>query len=532
MSIRLQIVLVAAVLACRCVGRLLFWTSVGRYQHVESSLLDGTSRRSLVSARLLSLSSLAVDWPSRRVFWADARTRRLESAAYDGSSRRVVVERRLQVPAAVAVHGAHVYWVDDGAQTVERADKLTGVERVVVRSRLTALTDIIAVARAADDRCAAVDECARLRCSHVCVVDAAAVRCGCPPGLSIGADSLTCAPPAVGSCPAEQVRCGPAEAARCVRRCDGVADCQDAVDEAGCYGSCRPGEFQCLGARRCVPAAARCDGRTDCDDASDEARCARCVRSAAGAPAPLLCRADRRCVGRAAVCDGRADCSDAEDERHCPPPPGGPHRAAGVVVGSVCALLVVVLAALAGAVWRRRRRRAHKSLDSPALSSKHVAVIAGVASSCRGGSYGRVPPAESWTSSSSGAGTSVSSVPLHHYYPRGAATPLNPPPSLRTTTSACSSYHAGAYSYSAGYDLATTPCSTDVCDDLDSAAALTEPLYRPPPPPPTPSSRCAADDEPVSTLDLYETSTCTGWCYDDCEHYRYYATSAASSLRS
>ena len=476
--------------------RLLFWTSVGRRQQIESSLLDGTSRRTLVSAGLSSLSSLTVDSDTRRVFWADAGRRRVEWADYDGSERRGVVavaEGRMQVPAAVAVLGRHVYWIDDGAGTVERADKETGGEREVVKTRLTQLTDVLAVVRATDDgRCvnsvSAAASCGRLRCSHLCVVDAAAAeaRCSCPPGMSLGADALTCARDTVPDCGAEQVRCG--DAGPCVRRCDGVADCADRVDEAGCYGSCRSAasEFQCLtGATRCVPSSARCDGRADCDDASDEARCARCRRSAGA----LLCRADGRCVGAGSVCDGRRDCSDGEDERHCSASSPGPRH---VLVAGVCVLLMVALAALSGALWRRRRAvgrrkslRDSGTLPLPFVSSRHAMIAAATTSPCRGGlAYDRVPPGGSTSSSAGSSSTSVSSVPLHHYYP-----PLNPPPSLCTGTS------TAGYSYSYSSYVAVTPCSTDVCDDdLDSAAALaeTQPLYRPPPPPPTPNSRCAS----------------------------------------
>ena len=138
----------------------------------------------------MSLSSLAVDSDARRLFWSDSGQRRVESAAYDGSSRRaVVVGARLQVPVSVALLGRHVYWVDDSAGTVERADKQTGAGRVVVRTRLSQLTDVLAVAPA-DARC--VSACGRLRCSHACVVDAAgAPRCSCPPAMSLGADART-----------------------------------------------------------------------------------------------------------------------------------------------------------------------------------------------------------------------------------------------------------------------------------------------------------------------------------------------------
>ena len=520
------------------VCRLLFWTSVGRYQRIESSSLDGTSRRTLVSGGLLSLSSLTVDPDTRRVFWADSGRRRIESASYDGSSRRDVVSERLEEPGAVAVVGRHVYWVDEGTQTVERADKETGADRVVIKTRLTQLTDVVAVVRP-HGRC--VNACGRLRCSHLCVVQSdGTARCSCPDGMSLSGDSLTCARDVL-DCRADEVRCS--DAGACAPRCDGVGDCPDLVDEVGCYGSCLFSEFQCLsGTTRCVASSLRCDGRADCDDASDEARCERCVGSEA-----MLCAADARCIGRESVCDGRRHCSDGEDERHCLPPAGpgaGPRRAAFVVVGSVCGLLLLVVGAVVGVFWRCRRDRKLSSASVPAVSKPasvglHAMLAAVSSTSCRGGSsyhspmYDRVPPASLSTTSSSGC-TSASSVPFYDAYPRET---LNPPPSL--CTSQCSASRPRD---------AMTPCSTDVCDDVDSAAALsrwqldsvdyeTEPLYRPPPP--TPYSRHADDDETASasSLGVYfthdDTATSVTRCSrDDCERHQHSVTRATSPQSS
>lgn len=522
--------------------RLLFWTNAGRYQQIESSSLDGTSRRTLASGGFLTLSSLTVDPDTRRVFWADSGRGRIESAAYDGSARRSVVGERLQEAGAVAVVGRHVYWVDEGANTVERADKETGSERVIVKTRLTELSDLIGVVRP-HGKC--VNACGRLRCSHLCVVQVdGTARCSCPVGMTLSSDSLKCLY-VLSDCGADQVRCG--DRGACVRRCDGVGDCPDLADEVGCYGSCLPSQFQCLsGATRCVAAEVRCDGRADCDDASDEARCVRCVRSSA-----LLCRADGRCIGSELVCDGRRHCSDGDDERRCPPGPvPGPRRAAFIVVGSVCGLLLIVFSALTGVFWQRRRTtRRHKSLRSPGVPAASKsgsvglqAMISAVSStSCRGGSsyrspvYDRVPPGSTSTSSSSGC-TGISSVPAYRCYPRET---LNPPPSPCTGTS--------EYSTSRRHPFVLTPCSTDVCDDVDSAAALrawqletpasvdyeTEPLYRPPPP--TPYSRRADDDdddETASSLGWYTSTSLTRYSYDNCERHQHSVTRATSPQSS
>jgi len=476
-------------------------------------MLDGSSRQTLVSTGFLSLSSLAIDLEDHRVFWADDGRRRIESVEYSGSSRRSVVDVDLHDPVAVAVLGRYVYWADVGLSTVERADKVSGSERVVLlRRRAAQLTDTAAVVRR-DDRC--FNACGRLRCSHLCVLDAAAAaRCSCPLGMALdAADSVTCRRPVPRDCEADEVRC--AGGGACVPRCDGVGDCPDAVDELGCYGSCSSeSQFQCLsGTIRCVAASLRCNGQPDCDDASDEARCVRCV-----GPDAVMCRSDARCISRRSVCDGRRHCSDGQDELHCSPSASP----ALIALGSVCILLLVVVVAVTGVVLRRRLvARGQKPPSGPPLptvSSKSGSVGLHAIIAARGGSslrcYDRCPPGSASTMSS--GCTSVSSVvPLHRCYP------LNPPPSLCTS----------AYSTSRDRVCLMTPCSTDVCDDddMDSAAALnsrseTEPMYWPPPP--TPYSRC--DDETASDYrDDDDDATVTSY---DCERHQHSVTRATSPV--
>lgn len=445
--------------------RLLFWTSVGRYQKIESSSLDGT-RRTLVSRGVLpvTLSSLAVDPQSHRVFWSNAARQCLETATYNGSAWHITVSEGVKEPGAVAVVGQHVYWLDEGAQTVERAGKETSRDRVVVKRRLSQLTDLLAVVRpnssSSHDKCVSVDACGRLNCSHLCVVNPDGTEhCSCPVGMSLDHDSATCVP----DCSSDHVRCGNGE---CVLRCDGVVNCRDGRDELGCHvGSC---EFQCLvGARRCVSAAACCDGLANCDDASDEQRCTRCVGSGV-----LLCHADARCIESELFCDGHPHCSDGEDELHCAPAASTSGRSVYTLVVVVCGLLLIVIIALTVMFWRCYVGKSVISRRTATVTSKPrlQAMLAAVSSSTsyRDGSslvYDRVSP----TSSSSTI--TLSSTVSYRCYP------LNPPPSPCTgTSSQCCSSHL------------MTPCSTDDIDSASAAAAALSgwdeslPLYtnRPP----------------------------------------------------
>ena len=57
-------------------------------------------------------------------------------------------------------------------------------------------------------------------------------------------------------------------------RCDGVIDCDDAMDEFDCRigheTNCLAGQFECHDKRACVRLVHTCDGHRDCLDGSDE----------------------------------------------------------------------------------------------------------------------------------------------------------------------------------------------------------------------------------------------------------------------
>ena len=58
------------------------------------------------------------------------------------------------------------------------------------------------------------------------------------------------------------------------RRCDGVLDCLDGIDETNC-GVCKRTDFTCVSGNgnECIPYLKRCDENVDCSDGSDEWNC-------------------------------------------------------------------------------------------------------------------------------------------------------------------------------------------------------------------------------------------------------------------
>ncbi|XP_059491072.1 basement membrane-specific heparan sulfate proteoglycan core protein isoform X8 [Neocloeon triangulifer] len=117
--------------------------------------------------------------------------------------------------------------------------------------------------------------------------------------------------------------------------CDGNPDCPGDTDEdpKNCPDKpdtsttpatvCGTLEFQC-DTNRCMDIKRKCDGIVDCDDQSDEAGCQE-ISFPVCAVSDYICR-DGKCLASALRCDGTPDCKDGDDEEDCPtnPPPTNP----------------------------------------------------------------------------------------------------------------------------------------------------------------------------------------------------------------
>lgn len=75
--------------------RLLFWTDWGSIPKIERSNLDGSDRIVLVNTSLGWPNGLSIDYRTRKIYWADAKTDRIEMANVDGSGRTTLLNEKL-----------------------------------------------------------------------------------------------------------------------------------------------------------------------------------------------------------------------------------------------------------------------------------------------------------------------------------------------------------------------------------------------------------------------------------------------------
>ncbi|XP_050433383.1 low-density lipoprotein receptor-related protein 1 isoform X2 [Adelges cooleyi] len=99
--------------------------------------------------------------------------------------------------------------------------------------------------------------------------------------------------------------------------CNMEDNCGDWSDEAMC-GDC-PGQFYCAKNNTCIPLKKKCDGIIDCEGALDELNCneSNTTKHICSNGEFLCSNSSGFCIDKRYVCDGLPDCPDGGDEKDC-----------------------------------------------------------------------------------------------------------------------------------------------------------------------------------------------------------------------
>ncbi|XP_076440226.1 low-density lipoprotein receptor-related protein 2-like [Babylonia areolata] len=171
--------------------RYLFWSDWGQNPRIERSGLDGSGRITLVTKNLFWPNALTIDYPTKRLYFADARMDVIEFCTYDGSSRFKVFgnDHFLRHPHSLTTYEDWLYWSDRAASRVSRCKKFNCTERSVVASSISRPLGIAAYNIVKQPP--GTNPCANAQCSHLCLLSPkpTGYTCACPIGMKLD-DSL------------------------------------------------------------------------------------------------------------------------------------------------------------------------------------------------------------------------------------------------------------------------------------------------------------------------------------------------------
>ena len=174
-------------------ARWLFWTDWGEYPRIERIGMDGSLRSSIITTKIYWPNGLALDIPSKRVYFADSKLDFIDFCNYDGSGRQQVIAKNhyLLHPHSLAVFEDQVYWTDRQLNRIMQARKFRGENETVV-SHLVAQPLSMHVSHPVLQE-KHDNPCGKARCEQLCLLAPAKAspvgfNCKCRPGYRQGDD--------------------------------------------------------------------------------------------------------------------------------------------------------------------------------------------------------------------------------------------------------------------------------------------------------------------------------------------------------
>ncbi|ESO82185.1 hypothetical protein LOTGIDRAFT_170222, partial [Lottia gigantea] len=175
--------------------RYLFWSDWGQNPKIERVGLDGSSRVAIVTDKIYWPNALTLDYPNKRLYFADARLDFIDYCNYDGSGRHRMFsnDHFLRHPHALTIFEDRIYWTDRAANRISRCNKFNCTERTVMASNIARPLGIVAYHSVRQP--IGSNSCEKKPCSHLCLLSPTSelgYKCLCPVGFKMDATSHVC----------------------------------------------------------------------------------------------------------------------------------------------------------------------------------------------------------------------------------------------------------------------------------------------------------------------------------------------------
>ncbi|XP_014669426.1 PREDICTED: low-density lipoprotein receptor-related protein 2-like isoform X2 [Priapulus caudatus] len=175
-------------------ARYMFWTDWGDHPRLERAGLDGSNRTTIINTKVSWPNGLTIDYPTKRVYFADSRLDYIDYANYDGSGRHQVVanDHFLQHVHALALFEDTVYWTDRESNAVMSCDKFACTNQSIVLRGLNKPLYLIVHHPVRQPK--ASNPCAGKPCSHLCLLSPKPLgySCQCPMGMLLDSTLKKC----------------------------------------------------------------------------------------------------------------------------------------------------------------------------------------------------------------------------------------------------------------------------------------------------------------------------------------------------
>uniref|UniRef100_A0A8C2DL15 Low density lipoprotein receptor-related protein 2a n=1 Tax=Cyprinus carpio TaxID=7962 RepID=A0A8C2DL15_CYPCA len=176
----------------------MYWTDQGTESgipaKVASADMDGSNAAILFTHNLEHVEFITIDIRENKLYWAVTGTGVIERGDPDGSNRITMVNG-LSHPWGVAVYDSYLYFTDRDFEVIERVDKATGLNRVVMRDNVAGLRVLKVHYR--DSSAGSSNGCSNNMgtCEQLCLPRPGGLfSCACATGFRLSADNRTCSP--------------------------------------------------------------------------------------------------------------------------------------------------------------------------------------------------------------------------------------------------------------------------------------------------------------------------------------------------
>ncbi|XP_059822369.1 low-density lipoprotein receptor-related protein 2a isoform X1 [Hypanus sabinus] len=174
----------------------LYWTDQGTENGVPAKIasanMDGSNARVLFTNNLDHVEFITIDIKERKLYWSISSTGVIERGDLNGLNRVTIVSH-LSHPWGIAIYKNFLYYADSDYEVIERVDKNTGENPVVMRNNIAGLMSLRVHFR--DKSAGSSNGCSHNfgACEQLCLPrPSGAYTCDCTMGYRRNPDARTC----------------------------------------------------------------------------------------------------------------------------------------------------------------------------------------------------------------------------------------------------------------------------------------------------------------------------------------------------